>query len=51
MLIYTGTKRQFDADVINYTIAQRIENAFKDKGLSHDNESEFMAWQNSLSYM
>ena len=51
MLIYTGTKRQFDTDVINYTIAQQIEKAFKDKGLSHDNESEFMAWQNSLSYM
>ncbi len=51
MLIYTGTKRQFDTDVINYTIAQQIENAFKEKGLSHDNESEFMAWQNSLSYM
>lgn len=51
MLIYTGTKRQFDTDVINYTIAQQIEKAFKEKGLSHDNESEFMAWQNSLSYM
>ena len=51
MLIYSGTKRQFDTDVINYTIAQQIENAFKDKGLSHDNDSEFMSWQNSLSYM
>lgn len=51
MLIYSGTKRQFETDVLNYTIAQQIEKAFKDKGLSHDNESEFMAWQNSLSYM
>ena len=51
MLIYSGTKGQFDADVIDFTIAQQIEKAFNEKGLSHDNQSEFMAWQNSLSYM
>lgn len=51
MLIYSGSKKKFDADVINYSIAQQIEKAFKEKGLSHDNESEFMSWQNSLTYM
>ena len=37
MLIYSGTKGQFDADVIDFTIAQQIEKAFNEKGLSHDN--------------
>lgn len=48
MLIYSGTKRQFNTDVVNNLIAQQIEKAFNSKGLSHDNGSEFLAWQNAL---
>ena len=51
MIIYSGSKKQFDNDVINYSIAVQIEKAFNSRGLSHENDSEFLAWQNSLYYM
>ena len=51
MLIYSSTKRQFDRDVINGSIAKRIEQSFYLHGLPHQNDSEVMAWNNSLREM
>lgn len=51
MLIYSGTKGQFDKDVLSGSIARKIENQFWAHGMSHDNASEFKSWQNSLSEM
>lgn len=51
MLIYSGTKGQFDKDVLSGVIARKIENQFWAHGMSHDNPSEFKSWQNSLSEM
>lgn len=51
MLIYSSTKRQFDRDVINGSIAKRIEQQFYLHGLPHQNDSELMAWNNSLREM
>lgn len=51
MLIYSGTKTQFDNDVINHTIAQKIEEQFTAHSLVHNNESEFQSWENSLVCM
>lgn len=51
MLIYTGTKRQFEKDVLSDMIAPKIERAFSDRGLSHHNQSEFASWEHSLRAM
>lgn len=51
MLIYAGNKAEFINDVINHQIAQQIEKQFVRMGLSHNNESEFKSWQNSMEYM
>lgn len=51
MLIYSSTKRQFDRDVINGSIAKRIEQQFYLHGLPHQNDSEVLAWNNSLREM
>lgn len=51
MLIYSSTKRQFDRDVINGSIAKRIEQQFYLHGLPHHNNSEVASWNNSLREM
>ena len=51
MLIYSGTKKQFETDVKNQMIAVEIVKAFIQKGVPHNNESEFLSWQNSMLYM
>lgn len=51
MLIYAGTKQQFDKDVTNNIIASKIKSEFINKGLSHNNQSEFTSWENSLKAM
>lgn len=51
MLIYTGTKGQFDKDVKSNMIAHKIEREFYQHGLSHDNHAEFVSWENSLKQM
>lgn len=43
MLIYSGSKAEFDNDVINHMIARNIEKEFLEKGLSHNNDREFAA--------
>lgn len=51
MLIYSGTKKQFDKDVISGNIADLINASFWEHGLRHENENEYMSWKNSLSKM
>ena len=51
MLIYTGTKKQFNADIISGNIAKKIEHQFFIRGLNHNNDKEDVAWQNSLPEM
>lgn len=51
MLIYTGTKKQFNADIISGNIAKKIEHQFFLRGLNHNNDREDVAWQNSLPEM
>lgn len=51
MLIYTGTKRQFDQDVLSNMIAPKIEREFTSRGLSHNNYAEFVSWENSMKEM
>lgn len=51
MIIYSGNKQQFNNDVLSHNIANRIQEQFEEKGISHNNVSEFMSWENSMSYM
>lgn len=51
MLIYTGTKQQFDKDVLSSMIAPKIEREFANRGLSHNNQAEFLSWENSMKEM
>lgn len=51
MLIYSSTKRQFDRDVVNGSIARKIERQFYLHGINHNNDSEVTAWNNSLFEM
>lgn len=51
ILIYKGNKRDFHSDVIEGSVARKIEYQFAIHGLSHDNISEFNSWQNSLVKM
>lgn len=51
MLIYSGRKCEFENDVMSHIIAKNIEMAFARHGIAHNNDREFIAWQNSLEYM
>lgn len=51
MLIYTGTKQQFNRDVLSNMIAPKIEREFANRGLSHNNQAEFVSWENSMKEM
>ena len=48
MLIYVCTKAQFLKDVSSGSIDSILEEAFRRKGLLHDNDRESTAWENSL---
>lgn len=51
MIIYRNTKGGFVSDVRSNMIAHKIENAFAQNGISHNNHAEFVSWANSLQYM
>jgi DUF2075 family protein len=51
LLIYRGTKKQFDNDVLSGHIADKIEHEFYIHGYFHDNDREYRSWQNSLVKM
>ena len=51
MIIYENTKGGFIEDIRNGYIADKIEESFKLKNLSHSNYAEYRSWANSLMYM
>ena len=51
MLIYRATKGQFVRDVDSGHIAYKIENQFYKHGISHNNDAEYVSWENSLKAM
>lgn len=52
MIVYIGTKAQFNNDVIHNCIAEKVQYFFKrNLGFHHNNESEFHSWEESLSRM
>lgn len=51
MIIYENTKGGFISDVRSGMIADRVQDAFEQHHFSHNNESEYRSWSNSLLYM
>lgn len=51
MLVYSGTKQQFDRDVLSNKIAPKIDRELINRGIAHNNYSEYLSWENSLTKM
>lgn len=51
MLIYSGTIKTFNDDVLNKSIADKIKLSFKKINFKHNNRSEYNSWENSLKDM
>ena len=51
MIVYRNTKSGFVNDVRSNSIASIIENQFAAHNISHNNDSEYRSWANSLQYL
>jgi len=51
VIVYSATKLEFNNDVNNNVIADKILECFKDKLGRSTNKSEIRAWENSMMYM
>lgn len=51
MILYRNTKGGFEQDVRSNLIAEKIENAFFEHCISHNNGAEYRSWANSMQYM
>lgn len=51
MIIYSGTKNTINKDIIEGSLALKVEHGFEEKLHEHAGEGEFRAWQNSLLMM
>lgn len=51
MILYRNTKGGFTQDVRDNLIAEKIENAFFEHCISHNNDAEYRSWANSMQYM
>ena len=51
MIVYENTKGGFIQDIRSGSIASKVEQAFKDHNIHHNNPAEFRSWANSLMFM
>ena len=51
MIVYNDIKRQFVNDVKDNSIADKILDAIKTRGLNAGHEKEYSSWQNSMQFM
>ena len=51
MLVYTASKQQFNTDVIDNKISDKILEKLREKNIGGGSASEFRSWQNSLGFM
>ena len=51
MIVYNDIKRQFVNDVKDNSIADKILDAIKMRGLNAGHEKEYNSWQNSMQFM
>lgn len=48
MIVYSGTKRSFQEDIINGVIATRLDRLFKTLGIGKESYAEYNSWKASL---
>ena len=51
MIIYENTRGGFINDIRTGSIATKVQNAFEQHGIHHNNDAEYRAWGNSLMFM
>ncbi len=51
MIIYENTRGGFINDIRMGSIASKVESAFEQHGIHHNNDAEYRSWSNSLMYM
>ena len=51
MIVYSGTKKQFNSDAMNGVIARKVDDLFMKYGIPRANISQFNAFRNSLTRM
>lgn len=51
MIVYSGTKANFQRDVINGVIANKLDSLFVSFGINRESAAEFNSWKNSLPQM
>ena len=51
MIVYENTKYDFENDIIDGTLAKKIENKFSLIGIPKESMAEYKAWMNSLPRM
>lgn len=51
MIVYSGIKQDFQKEVINGTIASRIDALFMELGIRKEQQAEYRSWENSLPRM
>ncbi len=51
MIVYSGSKRSFERDIINGVVAQKIDSMFSSLGITKESYAEFVSWKNSLPQM
>jgi len=51
MILYRNTKGGFTHDVRQNIIAEKIQQAFFEHCIAHNNQSEYESWANSMQYM
>lgn len=51
MIVYENTKGGFVQDIRSGSIASKVQSAFLEKNIHHNNAAEFRSWANSLMYM
>ena len=48
MIIYENTRGGFINDIRMGSIASKVESAFEQHGIHHNNDAEYRSWSNSL---
>ena len=51
MIVYNDIKRQFVNDVKDNSIADKILDAIKERGINAGHDREYSSWQNSMQFM
>ena len=48
MIVYSGTKRTFEKDIVNGVIAERLHSLFTNFGIGSEGKAEYNSWKASL---